>query len=95
MFWQYSDIGSVASDLGICTYTGKWEYIRSNMRWLPKTYAIFVYLTLSLSLYIYIYTHTHRDTHAHTLTLPYTLLSFGKLSLSHFNDTIITTATAY
>uniref|UniRef100_A0A2N9F2R0 Uncharacterized protein n=1 Tax=Fagus sylvatica TaxID=28930 RepID=A0A2N9F2R0_FAGSY len=32
----------MASDLGICTYTGKWEYIRSNMRWLPKTYAIFV-----------------------------------------------------
>ena len=50
-FWQFSDIGLRASELGICPYTGKWEYIRSNMRWLPKTYAIFVHLSLSLSLF--------------------------------------------
>ncbi|KAK4579256.1 hypothetical protein RGQ29_029080 [Quercus rubra] len=39
---KFSDIGLRASELGICPYTGKWEYIRSNMRWLPKTYAIFI-----------------------------------------------------
>ncbi|EOY18090.1 hypothetical protein QUC31_006632 [Theobroma cacao] len=39
---KFSDINSKASDMGICTFTGQWEYITSNMRWLPRTYAIFV-----------------------------------------------------
>ncbi|XP_048326001.1 protein HESO1 [Ziziphus jujuba] len=39
---KFSDISLKASNLGICTYRGQWEYIESNTRWLPKTYAIFV-----------------------------------------------------
>ncbi|GAV70323.1 hypothetical protein CFOL_v3_13821 [Cephalotus follicularis] len=39
---KFSDIRLRGSELGICTFTGKWEEIRSNMRWLPKTYAIFI-----------------------------------------------------
>ncbi|XP_075670576.1 protein HESO1 isoform X3 [Castanea sativa] len=39
---KFSNIGLRASEQGICPYTGKWEFIRSNMRWLPKTYAIFI-----------------------------------------------------
>lgn len=46
---QFSDISSRAVEEGICLYTGQWEPIDSNMRWLPKTYALFV-LSLSLSL---------------------------------------------
>lgn len=45
---QFSDISSRAVEEGICLYTGQWERIDSNMRWLPKTYALFV-LSLSLS----------------------------------------------
>ncbi|WCJ19669.1 Speckle targeted PIP5K1A-regulated poly(A) polymerase [Euphorbia peplus] len=39
---KFSDIRSKVGDLGICTFTGQWQDIRSTMRWLPKTYAIFV-----------------------------------------------------
>ncbi|KAI4307587.1 hypothetical protein L6164_030760 [Bauhinia variegata] len=39
---KFSDINSMASEMGICPYNGKWEQIQSNTRWLPKTYAIFV-----------------------------------------------------
>jgi hypothetical protein len=77
--WQFSDIGFKASELGICTHTGKWESRRSNIRWMRKTNTLFVTLPLSLILY----THTH----AH-----YCLLV--ELSVSHFNDSIITAATA-
>lgn len=41
-FLQFSEINLKASELGICTFTGQWEYIANNMRWLPRTYAIFV-----------------------------------------------------
>ncbi|KAK7305783.1 hypothetical protein VNO77_43695 [Canavalia gladiata] len=39
---KFAQMDSWASELGICPYTGKWEQIKNNMRWLPKTYAIFV-----------------------------------------------------
>ncbi|KAE8683097.1 S-adenosyl-L-methionine-dependent methyltransferases superfamily protein isoform 1 [Hibiscus syriacus] len=39
---KFSDINLRASELGICPFTGQWEYIENNMRWLPRTYAIFV-----------------------------------------------------
>ncbi|XP_022746059.1 protein HESO1-like [Durio zibethinus] len=39
---KFSDIHSKASEMGICSFTGRWEYIRNNTRWLPKTYAIFI-----------------------------------------------------
>ncbi|XVE69236.1 hypothetical protein DITRI_Ditri09bG0136100 [Diplodiscus trichospermus] len=39
---EFSDINLKASEMGICTFTGQWEYITSNTRWLPRTYAIFV-----------------------------------------------------
>ncbi|KAA8534175.1 hypothetical protein F0562_031632 [Nyssa sinensis] len=39
---KFSNIGLRASVQGICPYTGQWEDISSNMRWLPKTYALFV-----------------------------------------------------
>ncbi|KAF5453589.1 hypothetical protein F2P56_028486 [Juglans regia] len=39
---KFSDISLKASELGICPYTGQWEHIESNMRWLPKTYAILI-----------------------------------------------------
>lgn len=39
---QFSDIYWKALNMGICTHRGQWEYIESNMRWLPHTYAIFV-----------------------------------------------------
>lgn len=41
---QFSDIRLKAAELGICTFTGQWEDIKSNTRWLPKTYALFVIL---------------------------------------------------
>ncbi|XP_059456124.1 protein HESO1 isoform X2 [Corylus avellana] len=37
---KFSNISLRASELGIFTYTGQWEYIR--MRLLPKTYALFI-----------------------------------------------------
>ncbi|XP_020412443.1 protein HESO1 isoform X4 [Prunus persica] len=39
---KFSDISLKASELGICTYTGQWQAIKSNMRWLPQTYALFI-----------------------------------------------------
>ncbi|KAJ7964566.1 protein HESO1-like isoform X1 [Quillaja saponaria] len=39
---KFSNIRTMASELGICPYTGQWEEIKSNMRWRSKTYAIFV-----------------------------------------------------
>ncbi|KAG5552641.1 hypothetical protein RHGRI_010661 [Rhododendron griersonianum] len=35
------DISLRALEQGICLYTGQWEPIDSNMRWLPKTNALF------------------------------------------------------
>lgn len=39
---KFSDINLKALEFGICPYTGEWGYIRNNMRWLPKTHAIFI-----------------------------------------------------
>ena len=39
---QFAQMDSWASELGICPYTGQWEQIKNDMRWLPKTYAILV-----------------------------------------------------
>ncbi|WMV33330.1 hypothetical protein MTR67_026715 [Solanum verrucosum] len=39
---KFCDISSRASAQGISPFTGQWEDIVSNMRWLPKTYTIFV-----------------------------------------------------
>ncbi|KAK9913598.1 hypothetical protein M0R45_037409 [Rubus argutus] len=39
---KFSDIFRKAVGVGICTYSGKWEAIVSNMRWLPKTYCLMV-----------------------------------------------------
>ncbi|XP_050384980.1 protein HESO1-like [Argentina anserina] len=39
---KFVDLSSKASELGICTYSGKWEAIESNMGRLPKTYCILV-----------------------------------------------------
>ncbi|KAL0003187.1 hypothetical protein SO802_016968 [Lithocarpus litseifolius] len=39
---KFSDIGFKAAEQGICTYTGKWECRRSNIRWLRKTNAILI-----------------------------------------------------
>jgi len=51
---QFAQIDEWASEIGICTYSGQWEQIKNNMRWLPKTYAIFVIL-FSLELYLSLY----------------------------------------
>uniref|UniRef100_A0A7N0V3S7 Poly(A) RNA polymerase mitochondrial-like central palm domain-containing protein n=3 Tax=Kalanchoe fedtschenkoi TaxID=63787 RepID=A0A7N0V3S7_KALFE len=39
---KFADIGVMASNQGISVYTGQWEDIETNTRWLPKTYALFV-----------------------------------------------------
>lgn len=39
---KFCDISLKASAQGISPFTGQWEDIGSNMRWLPKTYTIFV-----------------------------------------------------
>ncbi|KAK8671781.1 hypothetical protein V6N13_038366 [Hibiscus sabdariffa] len=39
---KFSDINLRAAELGICPFTGQWENIANNMRWLPRTYAIFI-----------------------------------------------------
>ncbi|KAI5670609.1 hypothetical protein M9H77_10973 [Catharanthus roseus] len=41
-FEKFSDINYKASTQGISLYTGQWEDINTNMRWLPKTYALFI-----------------------------------------------------
>ncbi|KAK7285168.1 hypothetical protein RJT34_19929 [Clitoria ternatea] len=39
---KFVQMDSWAPELGISPYTGQWEQIKNNMRWLPKTYQIFV-----------------------------------------------------
>ncbi|KAJ9684343.1 hypothetical protein PVL29_016695 [Vitis rotundifolia] len=39
---KFADISSRASEQGICPYTGQWVDIDSNMRWMPRTYELFV-----------------------------------------------------
>ncbi|XVF83731.1 hypothetical protein PTKIN_Ptkin16aG0515400 [Pterospermum kingtungense] len=39
---KFSDINLKAEEMGICLFTGQWEYITNNTRWLPKTYALFI-----------------------------------------------------
>ncbi|KAK6933128.1 hypothetical protein RJ641_036022 [Dillenia turbinata] len=39
---KFSDIDVKASTQGICPFTGQWEDLQGNMRWLPKTYALFI-----------------------------------------------------
>ncbi|PHU13925.1 hypothetical protein BC332_15130 [Capsicum chinense] len=39
---KFCDISSRASAQAISPFTGQWEDIASNLRWLPKTYTIFV-----------------------------------------------------
>ncbi|EYU19942.1 hypothetical protein ABFS82_06G073500 [Erythranthe guttata] len=39
---KFADICSRASTQGICPYSGQLEDIHTNMRWLPRTYALFV-----------------------------------------------------
>ncbi|KAK3409172.1 hypothetical protein EUGRSUZ_J01227 [Eucalyptus grandis] len=41
-FSKFSDIGRKARDPVICPYTGKWEALRSNSRWLLQPDAIFI-----------------------------------------------------
>ncbi|XP_023639489.1 protein HESO1 isoform X1 [Capsella rubella] len=41
-FAKFSDINVKAQELGVCPFTGRWENISSNSRWLPKTYSLFV-----------------------------------------------------
>ncbi|OIW14187.1 hypothetical protein TanjilG_21327 [Lupinus angustifolius] len=41
---KFAQMSSWASELGISPYNGQWEQIKNNMRWLPKTYAVFVIL---------------------------------------------------
>ncbi|KAF8010002.1 hypothetical protein BT93_J0860 [Corymbia citriodora subsp. variegata] len=41
-FSKFSDISWKARDHAICPYTGKWEALRSNTRWILQTNAIFI-----------------------------------------------------
>ncbi|XP_057979927.1 protein HESO1 [Malania oleifera] len=41
-FAKFSDIALRASEQGLCPFAGKWEDIRTNMRWQPKTYTFFI-----------------------------------------------------
>ncbi|XP_030534566.1 protein HESO1 [Rhodamnia argentea] len=41
-FAKFSGLNLKAPELGICPYTGQWEEIRNNMRWMPQTYALFI-----------------------------------------------------
>ncbi|EOA28293.1 hypothetical protein CARUB_v10024490mg, partial [Capsella rubella] len=38
----FSDINLKAQEPVVCPFTGRWENIRSNPRWPPKTYTLFV-----------------------------------------------------
>ncbi|KAK8662461.1 hypothetical protein V6N13_092034 [Hibiscus sabdariffa] len=49
---KFSDINSRAAELGICPFTGQWENIANNTRWLPRTCAIFVISSLSLVIFM-------------------------------------------
>lgn len=39
---KFSDISVMAEVQGICTFTGHWEEVYNQTRWLPRTYALFV-----------------------------------------------------
>ncbi|KAK3422514.1 protein HESO1 [Eucalyptus grandis] len=39
---KFSGLNLKAPELGICPYTGQWEEIKNNMRWMPQTYALFI-----------------------------------------------------
>ncbi|KAK4790621.1 hypothetical protein SAY86_017925 [Trapa natans] len=39
---KFSGIASKAVEFGICPYTGRWERLCNNTRWMPKTYTMFV-----------------------------------------------------
>ncbi|XP_050386164.1 protein HESO1-like [Argentina anserina] len=39
---KFSDLVMNTRKSGICTYTGQWEDILSNMTWLPQTYTIMI-----------------------------------------------------
>lgn len=41
-FMKFCDIEVRASEQGLSPFTGQWEPIEHNTRWLPKTYALFV-----------------------------------------------------
>ncbi|GKU91984.1 hypothetical protein SLEP1_g5780 [Rubroshorea leprosula] len=39
---KFCDINLKAHELGICPFTGQWEYLSSNTRWLLKNKALFI-----------------------------------------------------
>ncbi|KAF8022095.1 hypothetical protein BT93_G2288 [Corymbia citriodora subsp. variegata] len=39
---KFSGLNLKAPELGICPYTGQWEEIKNNKRWMPQTYALFI-----------------------------------------------------
>ncbi|KAK9186553.1 hypothetical protein WN944_017941 [Citrus x changshan-huyou] len=39
---KFSGLSLKASELGICPFTGQWEHIRSNTRWLPNNHPLFI-----------------------------------------------------
>ncbi|XP_021904138.1 protein HESO1 isoform X1 [Carica papaya] len=39
---KFSELSSQALEQGICPFTGRWEDTRSNTRWMPRNYAIFI-----------------------------------------------------
>ncbi|KAH9617729.1 hypothetical protein KSS87_016648 [Heliosperma pusillum] len=39
---KFLDISTRTTEQGVCTYSGRWENISTNTRWLPRTYAIFI-----------------------------------------------------
>lgn len=41
-FAKFSNVSTRAAHQGVCTYTGQWEDISTNTRWLPRTFAIFI-----------------------------------------------------
>ena len=59
---QFSDKEFEASKLVICTYTGKCECRRRNIRWSHNSDAILVSLFLSFSTHMHIIVSSHFDT---------------------------------
>ena len=41
-FMQFARVETLSSEYAICTYTGRWERIRSNPKWMRKSHSIFV-----------------------------------------------------
>ncbi|CAI9091556.1 OLC1v1026619C2 [Oldenlandia corymbosa var. corymbosa] len=70
---KFCDLSSRAQTQGINIFTGSWEDISTNMRWLPRTYTLCV-ISLSLSLSLSL----HKNTHAHSHICSKT---FGKKTL--------------